>query len=94
VSVGWLCDGRVIDGVQNVNEKKSRQTLHVIRNLCNTQSLQLSNVYLQLHTDTMHSIPISLSLQSSAVEQVLDILMDVLSWEIAKVVSPCLPRGL
>jgi len=35
-----------------------------------------------------------LSLQSSAVEQVLDILMDILSWEIAEVVSPCLPRGL
>ena len=35
-----------------------------------------------------------LSLQSSAVEQVLDILMDILSWEIAKVVSPYLPRGL
>ena len=34
------------------------------------------------------------SLQSSAVEQVLDILMDILSWEIAEVVSPCLPRGL
>jgi len=27
-------------------------------------------------------------------EQVLDILMDILSWEIAEVVSPCLPRGL
>jgi len=37
---------------------------------------------------------LSLSLESSAVEQVLDILMDVLSWEIAEVVSPCLPRGL
>jgi len=36
----------------------------------------------------------SLSLQSSAVEQVLDILMDILSWEIADVVSPCLPRSL
>ena len=36
----------------------------------------------------------SLSLQSSAVEQVLHILMDILSWEIAEVVSPCLPRGL
>ena len=35
-----------------------------------------------------------LSLQSSAVEQVLDILMDILSWETAEVVSPCLPRGL
>jgi len=35
-----------------------------------------------------------LSLQSSAVEQVLDILMDILSWEIAEVLSPCLPRGL
>jgi len=35
-----------------------------------------------------------LSLQSSAVEQVLDIPMDILSWEIAEVVSPCLPRGL
>jgi len=34
------------------------------------------------------------SLQSSAVEQVLDILMDILSWEIAEVVFPCLPRGL
>ena len=40
------------------------------------------------------SVLISLSLQSSAVEQVLDILMDNLSWEIAEVVSPCLPRGL
>ena len=37
---------------------------------------------------------IFLSLQSSAVEQVLDILMDILSWEIAEVVSPCLPRSL
>jgi len=36
----------------------------------------------------------SLFLQSSAVEQVLDILMDILSWETAKVVSPCLPRSL
>jgi len=27
-------------------------------------------------------------------EQVLDILMDILPWEIAEVVSPCLPRGL
>jgi len=36
----------------------------------------------------------SLSLQSSAAEQVLDILMDNLSWEIAEVVSPCLPRSL
>ena len=36
----------------------------------------------------------SLSLQSSAVEQVLDILVDILFWEIAEVVSPCLPRGL
>jgi len=40
----------------------------------------------------------SLSLQSSAVEQVLDILMDILmdilSREIAEVVSPCPPRGL
>jgi len=35
-----------------------------------------------------------LSLQSSAVEQVLDIVMDILSWEIAEVVYPCLPRGL
>jgi len=34
------------------------------------------------------------SLQSSAVEQVLDILTDILSCEIAEVVSPCLPRGL
>jgi len=34
------------------------------------------------------------SLQSSAVEQVLDILLDILSWEIAEVVSPCLPHGL
>jgi len=39
-------------------------------------------------------VSLSLSLQSSAVEQVLDILMDILSWEIAEVVSPCLPRGL
>jgi len=30
----------------------------------------------------------SLSLQSSSVEQVLDILMNILSWEIAEVVSP------
>jgi len=37
---------------------------------------------------------LSLSLQSSAVEQVLGILMDILSWEIAEVVSPCLSRGL
>jgi len=36
---------------------------------------------------------LSLSLQSSAVEQVLDIVMDILSWEIAKVVSACLSRG-
>ena len=37
---------------------------------------------------------LSLSLQCSAIEQVLDILTDILSWEIAEVVSPCLPRGL
>jgi len=37
---------------------------------------------------------IYLSLQSPAVEQVLDILMEILSWEIAEVVSLCLPRGL
>jgi len=37
---------------------------------------------------------LTVSLQSSAVEQVLDILMDILSSEIAKVVSPCLPHGL
>ena len=43
---------------------------------------------------TVHSGMLSLSLQSSAVEQVLDTLMDILSWEIAKVVSPCLPCGL
>ena len=36
----------------------------------------------------------SLSLQSSAIEQVLYILMDILSWEIPEVVSPCLPHGL
>ena len=36
----------------------------------------------------------SLFLQSSAVEQVLDIRMDIMSSEIADVVSPCLPRGL
>jgi len=50
--------------------------------------------YLQWKTSKNH---VSLSLQSSAVEQVLDILMDImdiLSWEIAEVVSPCLPRGL
>jgi len=35
-----------------------------------------------------------LCLQSSAVEQVLYILMDILSWEMAEVVSPCLSRGL
>ena len=44
---------------------------------------------------------LSLFLQFSAVEQVLDILVDILyilvdilSWEIAEVVSPCLPRSL
>jgi len=36
----------------------------------------------------------SLFLPSSAVEQVLNILMDILSWEIAEVVSPCLPSSL
>jgi len=39
----------------------------------------------------LYSVTLHLSLQSSAVEQVLDILMDILSWEIARVVSPCLP---
>jgi len=40
-------------------------------------------------------ISLSVSLQSSAIEQVLDIhIMNILSWEIAEVVSPCLPRGL
>ena len=43
--------------------------------------------------DDKTSLVLSVSLQSSAVEQVLDILMDILSWEIAKVVSPCLPGG-
>jgi len=42
----------------------------------------------------MRLISLFLSLQSSAVEQVLDILMDILYLEIAEVVSPCLPRGL
>jgi len=37
---------------------------------------------------------LSVCLQSSAVEQVLDILMDILSCEIAEVVSPCLSHGL
>jgi len=46
------------------------------------------------HRYDNNSLIFSLSLQSSAVEQVLDILMDILSWEIAEVVSPCLPRGL
>jgi len=36
----------------------------------------------------------SLSLQSSAGQQVLDIQMDILCWEIAQVAYPCLPRGL
>jgi len=40
------------------------------------------------------SLSLFLSLQSFAVEQVLDILMDILPWEIAVVVSPCFPRGL
>ena len=35
-------------------------------------------------------LSLSLSLQSSAIEQVLDILMDILSWEIAEVDSPLL----
>jgi len=39
-------------------------------------------------------LSLSLSLQCSAIEQVLDILTDILSWEIAEVVSPCLPRSL
>jgi len=43
-----------------------------------------------LGTASILSLSLSLSLQSSAVEQVLDIL----SWEIAEVVSPCLPRSL
>ena len=37
---------------------------------------------------------LSLCLQSSAVEQVLDIEMDILSLEIAEVVFPCLPHDL
>jgi len=40
------------------------------------------------------NLHLSFSLQSSAVEQFLDILMDILSREIAELVSPCLPRGL
>ena len=42
----------------------------------------------------MNCFSLSFSLQTSAVQQVLDILMDIMSWKIAKVVSPCLPRGL
>ena len=55
---------------------------------------------IQENTDVKHKLEMhlqqvdSLSLQSSAVEQVLDIIMDILSWEIAEVVSPCLPRDL
>ena len=44
--------------------------------------------------DVVIVISLSLSLQSSAVEQVLNILMDILSWEIAEAVSLCLPLGL
>ena len=48
---------------------------------------------LTYETETLILV-LSLSFQSSVVEQVLDILMDILSWEIAEVVSPCLPHGL
>ena len=48
---------------------------------------------LSRHFCAVTSLSLSLSLQSSAVEQVQDILMDILSWEIAEVVSPCLSRG-
>jgi len=64
------------------------------------QRYEPSNVVASLFWTTLYSIVIiiiiiiSVSLQSSAVEQVLDILMDILSWDIAEVVSPCLPRGL
>ena len=53
----------------------------------------MQTVYVGVHM-SLRLRSLSLSLESSAVEQVLDILMDVLSWEIAEVVSPCLPRGL
>ena len=36
----------------------------------------------------------SATLPDSTAEQVLDILIDILSWEIAEVVSACFPRGL
>jgi len=48
----------------------------------------------RLRTPLSLPLGVFLSLQSSAIEQVLDILMDILSWEIAEVVSSCLPRGL
>ena len=50
------------------------------------------NLKLYFVSFAVYQIFISLSLQFSAVEQVLDIQMDTLSWEIAEVVSPCLPR--
>ena len=59
-----------------------------------TQADKSENGIFASFTPFTWQIPLSLSFQSSAVEQVLDILMDILSWEIAEVVSPCLPRSL
>ena len=52
------------------------------------------HLFLCQHDNFQMIKPLSLSLQSSAVEQILDILTNILSWEIAEVVSPYLPRGL
>jgi len=54
----------------------------------------LNIVCIVVHSILNEQRMLFLSIQSSAVEQVLDILIDILSWEIADVVSPCLPRGL
>jgi len=59
-----------------------------------TVSLFLTKAIVECKTHQSCCDWCGLSLQSSAPEQVLDILLDILSWEIAEVVSPCTPHGL
>jgi len=65
----------------------------------------VANVTVQLHTTTAKPKPFAISLSLSSVfccragsgypnGYPIHILMDILFWEIAEVVSLCLPRGL
>jgi len=69
-----------------VGSKLQRQTDRQTYSTSNNTQLQVLLGVIILDT--------ALSLQSSTIEQVLDILIGILSWEIAEVVSPCFRRGL